>query len=279
MKKMLIAILSILNFLTTFLPYGLLSTGKNCFLWKWHKMDELLPERICEIVDSINTGTTIAIYITAILLMVSCAVYLVCDNKITAGIVKLIAVSSVCVNLFFCYHLYDYLVYKYVNIGVLLAIGLCVYIIILLSDFKKRSLLILGVAILLTFPAFIVRHQFDIEGSIYSIPYSVQMYFYTLYDNIKYGSDMWIHVIPSIVVIVITLVAVICAICNLRVRKMAVCLMIVGFVMAYRVDMQFALSGNYDIYLQYTYPLAVVMSLIYLLIDMRDKNTDKLLEK
>ena len=156
MKKMLIAILSLLNLLTTFLPYGLLSTGKNCFLWEWNKMDELLPERICKIVDSVNVWNTIIIYAIAVLLIISSVVYYLCDNEITTQIVKLIAMVSICANLFFCYHLYEYHVYKYVNIGVLHAIGLCVYIITLLSDFKKRALLILGVAILLTFPSFVL---------------------------------------------------------------------------------------------------------------------------
>ncbi len=200
MKKMLIAILSILNLLTTFLPYGLLSTGENYFLWKWHKMDDLKLERIREISDSVNTWNTIIIYITAILLLISSVVYMVCDNKIIAKIVKLMAVASICVNLFFCYHLYDAYIYKYMNIGVLFAISICISIIAFVSDFKKRSLLILSGAMILSFPSFVVMHKFDVESDIEAVPYSVQMYFFQLYKNIVIETDLWKKAIPSLVV-------------------------------------------------------------------------------
>ena len=268
-KKQQILILSILNMLATFLPYGILSNGKNVFLWKqFGEIDEYQSATLT-IIDVANKWSAFAVYASTFLLLCSAIIYFVCADDFTVKIVKCFASVCMGTNLFFCYHIYEHYTYKYISVGALVAIALCAYMIMSLSGVRKRKILIVGVAILLTFPSFIVKHGFDIEASIEIIPYSLQMYFYALYSNWGTGDVAWIAVIPSLLVIATTIVAVISTLCEFKKKSISVYLMLVSCVIALAFDVLMLVLADDTMYILATYPIAIGLLVAYLILDKK----------
>lgn len=263
MKKRRLLIFSIINLIATFLPYGLINMETNYFLWKDNRCFAPKSPLILGILNGINIINAITIYVSAVSLLI---VAIVCLNKniIKEKIVKTLTVISVCANLFFCYHICEFLQYKYVNIGVLLAIVACIGIIISLSEFDKKNLLILGASLVLSLPTFVVRYRIDIEGPIEIIYYSVQTYFCSIYNNLIYGDISWITAIPSLMVIYYVIKSVACVLTNCVKKNRVVKILLGWMIIAFGLDVFIGILDNYKMNIFPTYPIAILLLGTYL---------------
>lgn len=148
-------------------------------------------------------------------------------------------------------------------------------LLLVLTDFKKKNLLILASVALLTFPSMIVNYRIDVEWKIESIPYSPQMFFYSLYDNIINGDIAYIAAIPSMLVVIMVLLTVVSTFCNFKCERGMVLFMIISCICSFMFEMYLKISFGSPIMITYTYIVAIILSIAYLILDGRKKERNK----
>ena len=268
-------LLSFVNLIATFLPYGLvfeeysLYVEKNCYLWKMFSVDfEQYKEYV--IIDVINAINAIFIVTMAVIILLLSIVYVISDKKFLEPIIKRYAIIAIVVNLIFSYNFTDELCYKMINVGMILAFLCDVFIVLMFTEFKKRNWLVLLSTLIISLPSMIIYYRIDIEGGIHSIPCSIQMYIHTFIRGLVYGNNPLWTAVPVFIMIVSVLLMTISVLGNLKCKNGFVVCSIISFVVMFVFEIVLATMEEISIIPTFTYVVAIVLLVTYLVIDKKE---------
>jgi len=279
-RKIKLLLLSITGLIATFLPYGLvckmysLKTDKNCFLWKMFDVDlEQYQEDV--IVDVINAINAIFIVTMAVLVVLLVILYAISEKKFLEPIIQWYAIIAIVVSLFFGYNYTKEGCYKYINIGFILVFLCNVLIVLAFTEFKKRNWLILATALILSLPSMLIYYVVDIEGGVDDIPCSSQTYIRSFVSGLVYEHNTWQTAIPTLVMILAILLMVIAVLGEFKYKNIFVLGSIISIMVTFIYEMRLVKRNELSVDLTYTYVISIVLLVLYLVIDKKEKVRQK----
>ena len=144
------------------------------------------------------------------------------------------------------------------------------------TEFKKRNWLILVPSLIISLPSMIIYYRVDIEGGVSNILCSTQAYIRSLISVIVYGNESLTNAIPTLVMILAILLMVIAVLGEFKYKNIFVLGSIISIMVTFIYEMRLVKRNELSVDLTYTYVISIVLLVLYLVIDKKEKVRQKI---